>query len=161
MALVPAALIPKRFHRQKHVLDRCGIVLCGEASIPIGIHSFGQNTDRGRSCLCYRRVDHSMQPLKNMRIINCNQAGCLHVASGWCSESRFQNCDQILSRHRFISVFSAVAVTVHDRFYDIHCLLLISQSCFEYSISVAKAQDSSSGPLHSREKALPLETTPF
>ena len=106
--------------RQKHVLDGGGIILNRKALVAVRIDSPGKHTDRGRRCLCDRRIDHSLKLRKHLGIIDGDQVCRLLITSRWRGKTRFHDLHKILSRNRSILEFTAVTSSGIDCFKYVH-----------------------------------------
>ena len=120
MAFVPAALVSQFDDSQQHILDCGGIILHGEALVPISHDPSGQDTDGGGSGLANVRGDDAVELLQSFRIVECDEARRLLIAAGGRGEAGFHDPGEVCAGHGGAFEFASVAVAAQNSIYDIH-----------------------------------------
>ena len=125
MAFVPATLVSQFDDSQQHILDCGGIILHGEALVPIGRDPSGQDTDGGGGGLANVRGDDAVELLQSFRIVDRDEARRLLIAAGGRGEAGFHDPGEVCAGHRGAFEFASVAVAAQDGVYDIHSGVLL------------------------------------
>ena len=120
MAFNPAALVSQLHDGEQHVLDRGGIILHGEAFVPVRVDPPGEHADRRRGGFRHGRIDDFAKPLQDGGIVHGDQARGLPVAAGRRVQAGLHNGFQVGPRDGRGLVFSPVAVTAADRVQNVH-----------------------------------------